>query len=90
MSNSLYPDWAWHFIEPYLGSDCLQRLPADNTGRQEVKSILSLKKRSIKIGINGSRLRLTGNYIDHWCQPNTSLYPSIYYRITMKLHADKQ
>ena len=29
MSNSLDPDQAGHFVRPYLGRNCLQRLSAD-------------------------------------------------------------
>ena len=32
--NSLDPDQAGHFVESDLGPNCLQRLSADNTGRQ--------------------------------------------------------
>ena len=30
MSNSLDPDQAQHIVQPDLGPDCLQRLPADD------------------------------------------------------------
>ena len=33
VSNNLDPDQARHFIGPDLGSNCLQRLSADNTSR---------------------------------------------------------
>ena len=33
LSNSLDPDQAQHFDWPDLGSDCLQRLSADNKSR---------------------------------------------------------
>ena len=36
MSNSLDPDQAQHFDWPDLGSNCLQRLPGDDTCRQRV------------------------------------------------------
>ena len=36
MSNSLDPDQARHFVGPYLGPNCLQRLSADGTCRQRV------------------------------------------------------
>ena len=32
VSNSLDPDQARHFVGPDLGSNCLQRLSADDTG----------------------------------------------------------
>ena len=32
--NSLDPDQAQHFVGPDLGPSCLQRLSADDTGRQ--------------------------------------------------------
>ena len=32
-SKSLNPDQAPHFVGPDLGSNCLQRLPADDTSR---------------------------------------------------------
>ena len=39
MSNGLDPDKDRHFVDPYLGSNCLQRLSADNkSGRQQGKS----------------------------------------------------
>ena len=34
VSNSLDPDQARHLVGPDLGPNCLQRLSADNTGRQ--------------------------------------------------------
>ena len=34
MSNRLDSDQARHFVRPYLGPKCLQRLSADNTRRQ--------------------------------------------------------
>ena len=40
MSNSLYPDLARRFVEnvgPCLVPNCLQKLPADNIGRQELR-----------------------------------------------------
>ena len=40
MSNSLDPDLAQHFVEnvgPGLVPNCLQKLPADDTGRQELR-----------------------------------------------------
>ena len=37
MSNSLDPDQGRHFVGLDLGPNCLQRLSADNTGRQRVK-----------------------------------------------------
>ena len=33
VSNSLDPDQARHFVRPDLGSNCLQRLSADDTRR---------------------------------------------------------
>ena len=36
MSNSLDPDQARHFVGPDLGTDCLQRLSADDTSRSGV------------------------------------------------------
>ena len=35
--NSLDPDQDGHKVGPDLGSNCLQRLLADDTGRQKVK-----------------------------------------------------
>ena len=37
MSNSLDPDQARRFVGSDLGSNCLTRLSADDTGRQRVK-----------------------------------------------------
>ena len=37
VQNSLDPVQARHFIWPYLGPNCLQRLLADDTSRQRVK-----------------------------------------------------
>ena len=34
MSNSLDPDQAGHFVVSDLGPNCLQRLSADDTGRE--------------------------------------------------------
>ena len=36
VSNSLHPDQARHFVGPYLESNCLQRLSADDTGGHRV------------------------------------------------------
>ena len=36
MSNSLDLDQARHFVGPDLGPNCLQRLSADDTGRQSL------------------------------------------------------
>ena len=38
VSSSLDSDQARHFIEPDMGPNCLQRLSADNTSRQRVKT----------------------------------------------------
>ena len=38
VSNSLDPDQASHYAEPDLGPKCLQKLLADNTGRQTVNA----------------------------------------------------
>ena len=38
MSNSLDPDQDGHFVGPDLGTNCLQRLSADDIGRQRVYS----------------------------------------------------
>ena len=37
MSNSLNPDQARHFVGPDLGPNGLQRLSADDNGRQRIK-----------------------------------------------------
>ena len=39
MSNSLDPDQARRFVGPDLGSNCLPKLSADDTGRQRVNEI---------------------------------------------------
>ena len=39
MSNSLVSDQARRFVGSDLGSNCLQRLSADDTSRQRVKNI---------------------------------------------------
>ena len=39
MANSLDPDQALHFVGPDLDPNCLQRLSADDTGRQRVKTM---------------------------------------------------
>ena len=44
MSNSLDPDQARRFVGPDLGSNCLSRLSADDTGRQRVKASYQLLK----------------------------------------------
>ena len=38
MFSSLDPDLDRHFVRPDLGSNCLQRLTADYTGRRRVKA----------------------------------------------------
>ena len=38
LSNSLDPVQAQHFVGPELGPNCLQRLSADATSKQRVKS----------------------------------------------------
>ena len=38
VTNGLDPDQDQHFVEPDLGSNCLQRLSADGIGRQRVNS----------------------------------------------------
>ena len=42
MSNSLDPCQGWHFVEPDLGPDFLQRLSADDTSRQIDKLYIDL------------------------------------------------
>ena len=39
VSNSLAPDQSWHFVEPGLGSNCLQRLSADYTVKWVLRDI---------------------------------------------------
>ena len=39
MANSLDPDQARQNLRPDLDPNCLQRLPADGTGRQRVKTM---------------------------------------------------
>ena len=53
MSNSLDPDQARLFVGPDLGPNCLQRLSADNIGRQKANIIYidSLSFASILINI---------------------------------------
>ena len=41
MSNSLDPDQARHFVGPDLGSNCLQKLTAEDTSRLRVLLIFS-------------------------------------------------
>ena len=38
VSNILDPDQAQHFVRPDLSPNCLQRLSADDTNRERVKS----------------------------------------------------
>ena len=38
MSNSLDPDQARHSVGPHLVPNCLQKLSADDTGRQRLKA----------------------------------------------------
>ena len=38
VSNSLDPDQARHLVRPDLGPNCYQRLSADDTGRQRIKT----------------------------------------------------
>ena len=44
MSNSLDPDQARHFVGPDLGSNCLQRLSADNASRRRVNHACTVIK----------------------------------------------
>ena len=44
MSNNVDKDQARHFVGPDLGTNCLQRLSADNSSRQRVKSIINALK----------------------------------------------
>ena len=39
VSNSLVPDQSCFFVEPGLGSNCLQRLSADNTVKWVLRDI---------------------------------------------------
>ena len=43
LSNSLDPDHALHFVRSYLGPDSLQRLSANDTGRQRVCILVTPK-----------------------------------------------
>ena len=43
VSNSLDPGQAQLFVRPDLGSDCLQRLSADNTSRQRLLTLCILE-----------------------------------------------
>ena len=38
VSNNLDPDQARQFVKPNLGPNCLQKLSADDTSRQKVKT----------------------------------------------------
>ena len=38
VSNRLDPDQVRQYVRPDLGSNCLQRLLADDTGRQKIKA----------------------------------------------------
>ena len=44
MSNSLDPDQAQQNVGPELGPNCLQRLSADNTSKQKVKTVFYKEK----------------------------------------------
>ena len=43
VTNNLDPDQARHFVGPYLGPNCLQRLSAEDSGRQIVHRSIILK-----------------------------------------------
>ena len=45
MSNSLDPDQAGHFVRPDLAPNCLQRLPADDTSRQNQTNKMHFSKK---------------------------------------------
>ena len=44
MSNSLDPDQDQHFVVPDLGTNCLQRLSADDIGRRIVYSFRNISR----------------------------------------------
>ena len=49
VTTSLDPDWAQHFVGPYLSMHYLQRLLADDTSRQLVCKVYFDKKLSLLI-----------------------------------------
>ena len=50
MSNSLDPDQARRIAGPDLGPNCLPRLSADDTGRQRVKSTVTVCRYVFSVG----------------------------------------
>ena len=48
VSNSLDPEQACCFVRPDLGPNCLQRLSADDTRRQRVKTVEKDKSHKLR------------------------------------------
>ena len=49
VSNSLDPDQTRLYVGPDLGSNCLQSLPVDDTGRQRSKELLPIDPCCIQV-----------------------------------------
>ena len=60
MSNRLDPDQDRHSLGPDLGTNCLQKLSADNTSRQRVKStnstVLVVHSHTVMMNVLSARL----------------------------------
>ena len=52
VSNSLDPNHALHFVVPDLGSNCLQKLSADNTYRQNKYISVVYKENGMSLPLN--------------------------------------
>ena len=70
MSNTLYPDQAGHSVGPDLGSNCLQRLSADNnqyTGNE-------LRGQSIELPNKGVIVFISSNSVDPYKMPHSAAF----------------
>ena len=76
-SNSLTPDQARHFVGPDLGSNCLQKLSADDTGRLRVRESIGFMLLDDTNSANGSSEKigtiLVVGYWHHLLGPNKIL-----------------
>ena len=89
MANSLDPDQARHFIRPDLGPNCLQRLSADDTRSQKVKTEISLSD-SIFLQLSPA---LRNRFTEIWCPPSNQrqdLIDIIEHNLNFGIHLSNQ